>query len=87
MKFQDRLKKRILLDETSDIQVVSQLATVLRYIHNDKILERYIDFTDISAARSSYGLFSHVRNVVSKSNVESWLVAQMYDGDHLLVDT
>jgi hypothetical protein len=68
------------LDETSDIQMVSQLATVLRYIHDGKIQERSVGFTDVSADRSSDSLFNHEQNVVSKFNLDSKLVAQMYDG-------
>jgi hypothetical protein len=34
----------VLLDETSDIQMVLQLATVLRYIHDGKIQEGIADF-------------------------------------------
>jgi hypothetical protein len=42
MKFEDKFKKYItLLDETSHMQVVSQLATVLRYIHDGKIQASY----------------------------------------------
>jgi hypothetical protein len=45
-------------------------ATVLRYIHNDKIQERCVGFTYIIANKSSYGL-SNMQNVVSKSDFES----------------
>jgi hypothetical protein len=59
----DKISKQIqvapyvtaMLDETSDIQVVLQLATVLRYIHDCKIQERFAGFTVISIDRSSYG--------------------------------
>jgi hypothetical protein len=67
-----------MLDETSDIQRVSQLAAELRYIHEGNIQERSIGFTYVSADRSSDGLFSSVQNVVSKFNLESELVAQTY---------
>jgi hypothetical protein len=69
----------VMLDETCDIQTVSQLAIVLRYIHDGKIQARSIGFTDISADRSSDGLFSHEQNVVSEFNLGSKLVAQMYE--------
>jgi hypothetical protein len=49
---------------------------VLRFIHDGKIQERPVGFTDISADRSSDGLFSHG---VSKFNLEFKLVAQTYD--------
>jgi hypothetical protein len=63
----------VVLDETSGIQIVSQLATVLRNIYDDKIQERSVGFTDISADRS---LFSHGQNVVSKFNLRCKHVAQ-----------
>jgi hypothetical protein len=66
----------VVLVETSDIQMFSQLAIVLRYIHYGKIQERFVVFT----GRSSGGLFSCVQNVVSKFNLESKIVAQMCDG-------
>jgi hypothetical protein len=69
-----------MLDKTSDIKMVPQLATVLRYIHYGKIQERFERFTDVSADRSSDGVFSHVLNVVSKFNFGSKPVAQSYDG-------
>jgi hypothetical protein len=70
----------VMLDKTSDIQMVSHLATVLRYIHDGKIQERSGGFTNVSADMSSDGLYSQVQNVVSGFNLESKLVVQMYDG-------
>jgi hypothetical protein len=35
-----------MLNETSDIQMVIQLATGLRYIHDGKIQERFVGITD-----------------------------------------
>lgn len=49
------------LDETSDIQCKSQLFTVLHYIHERKICERFLGFTDVSTDRNSDHLFSPVQ--------------------------
>jgi hypothetical protein len=69
-----------MLHEISDIQMVSHFATVLRYINDGKTQQRFIGYTDISADRSSNDLFSHIQNVVSEINLESKLVAEIYDG-------
>jgi hypothetical protein len=69
-----------MLRETSDIQVISQFATQLRDIYGGNIQERFERFTDVSADRSSDGLFSHVLNDVSKFNLGSKPVVQSYDG-------
>jgi hypothetical protein len=58
----------VMLDETSDIQMVSQL--VLRYIHDGNIYERSVCFTDVSAVYISDGPFCPKQNVVSKLNLE-----------------
>jgi hypothetical protein len=68
-----------MLDKTSDIQMVSQLATVLTYIYDGAIQERSVGFTDVRADRSSDALFSHGQNVLSKLNLESELVARVFD--------
>ena len=70
----------IMLDETSDIQNTSQLSTILRYVHKGKICEHFLGFTDVSADRSSNGLFNHIEKVVEKYNLSKKLVAQTYDG-------
>lgn len=70
----------IMLDETSDVEMVSQLSTVLRYIHEGKIEERFVGFTNISADGRFDGLFNHAQSVISKFNLKSKLVAQSYDG-------
>jgi hypothetical protein len=69
-----------MLVETSDIPMGSQVTTLLRYIHEGKIQERSVGFTDVGGDRSYDDPFSHVQNVVSKFSLESQLVAQMSDG-------
>ena len=70
----------IILDETSDITTKSQLTTVLRYIIEGKICERFIGFTDVSADRTANGLFKHVEQVVNEFGLQQKLVGQTYDG-------
>lgn len=49
----------IMLDETSDILCKSQLSTVLRYVHESKICERLLRFTDVGGDRTSDDIFSY----------------------------
>jgi hypothetical protein len=58
----DKILRQI--QEASYVGCFHKLATVLIYIHDGKILRRSIGFTNVSADRSSDGLFSHVQNVV-----------------------
>lgn len=72
----------IMLDETSDISNKSQLSTVLRYFsqNEQKIVERFLGFDDVSADKTADALFNHVNQVVDKFKMENKLVAQTYDG-------
>lgn len=70
----------IMLDETSDIQSVSQLSTVFRYVNKNQIVERFIGFTDVSAERTASTLFKHVESVVDKYDFEKKIMGQTYDG-------
>lgn len=70
----------IMLDEASDAETFSRLSTVLRYIHEGKIEERFVGFTDVSTKRCCDGLFNHAQSIISKFNLKSKLVAQTYDG-------
>ncbi|XP_071535018.1 zinc finger MYM-type protein 1-like [Panulirus ornatus] len=70
----------IILEETSDVMSKSQISTVLRFVHEGKIQERFIGCTDVSADRTSEGLFSHVVNTVQEFQLGGKLVGQTYDG-------
>ncbi|XP_076330811.1 zinc finger MYM-type protein 1-like [Tachypleus tridentatus] len=70
----------IILDETSDVMSKSQLSTVLRFVCNGKVFERFIGFSDVSADRTADGLFSHVVDIAKEFEIENKLVGQMYDG-------
>jgi hypothetical protein len=80
IKFQDKFSKHLVLDETSDIHMVSLLATVVRdqYIYDGKIQERAIGFTN--SADKFWWYFQSCTECSSKGNLEPKLVAQMYDG-------
>jgi len=72
----------IMLDETTDISNKSQLSTILRYFsqNENKIVERFLGFDDMSADKTAASLFNHVNQVVRKFKIENKLVAQTYDG-------
>jgi hypothetical protein len=50
----------VALNETSVNHIDSQIDTVLRYIHDVKIQERSVCFTDVSAVTCADGIYSHV---------------------------
>ncbi|XP_076308512.1 zinc finger MYM-type protein 1-like [Tachypleus tridentatus] len=70
----------IILDETSDVISKSQLSTVLRFVCNGKVFERFIGFSDVSVDRTADGLFSHVVDIAKEFEIENKLVGQTYDG-------
>lgn len=70
----------IILDETSDVMKNSQLSTVLRYVYEGEVHERFIGFTDVSSDRTAAGLFCHVVNIVEEFQIQEKLVGQTYDG-------
>lgn len=70
----------IMLDETTDIAKLSQLSTVIRYVKDGAIHERFIGFTDVSSDRTAIALSEHVFQILSHFNCEQKLVAQGYDG-------
>ena len=70
----------IILDETSDVNTKSQLSTVIRYVHQGKVYDRFLGFTDVSADRTAAGLMGHVEKVVETYHLQDKLVGQTYDG-------
>ena len=70
----------IILDETSDIMLKSQLSTVLRYVYDGQVHERFIGFSDVSNDRTADGLFRHVVQIVEDFQIKDKLVGQTYDG-------
>lgn len=70
----------IMLDETSDIQMKSQLSVVFRYYFNKKIHETFVGFIDVSSGRTAEDLFQLVTALLEKYDIKDKLVAQTYDG-------
>jgi hypothetical protein len=70
----------ILLDESCDITCKSQLSTVLRYVLDGVVYERFVGLTDVSQDRTSEGLFKHVVSTVQEYKLKDKLVGQTYDG-------
>jgi hypothetical protein len=64
--------KLLMLSET-------QLSTVLHFVQEGKIHERFIGFTDVSADRTSDVMFSHVVNIVQVFHIVDILVGQTYN--------
>ena len=73
----------IILDETSDVNTISQLSTVIRYVHKGKVLDRFLGFTDVSADGTAAGLLRHVESIVETYHLQDKLVGQTYDGASL----
>lgn len=71
----------IMLDETVDISKKSQLSTTVRYISDEhQAVERFIDFSDVSNARTAVALYNHITKFISEYECGWKLIAQTYDG-------
>jgi hypothetical protein len=53
----------VMQGETSDIQCKSQIYTVLRYLSDSNICERFLEFTDISFDGTCGGLYKRVQQL------------------------
>jgi len=70
----------IIMDETTDIMSKSQLSTILRYVTNEGVEERFLGFVDVSHDRSAKCLTEHVFRLLNEYQCTDKLVAQTYDG-------
>lgn len=71
----------IITDKTTDITKKSLLTTVFRYVNDEGIQERFIEFSDVSRDRSAELLEDHFFfNIPKYISDENKLVAQIYDG-------
>ncbi|KAE9522955.1 hypothetical protein AGLY_016586 [Aphis glycines] len=68
------------MDETTDIMSKSQLSTILRYVTNEGVEERFLGFVDVSHDRSAKCLAEHVFRLLNEYKCIDKLVAQTYDG-------
>ena len=63
-----------------DVMLKSQLSTVLCYVYDGQVHERFIGFSDVSNDRTADGLFRHVVKIVEEFQIKDKLVGQTYDG-------
>ena len=61
----------IILHETSDVAAKSQMSTVLRFVRNGSVFERFMGFSDVSGDRTAEGLLKHVVNILAEHKIES----------------
>lgn len=66
-------------DETTDISCKSQLVVILRYIINNKPVERFLGFFDVNDL-SARGLAEVIRSAIEIYTLKDKLIAQTYDG-------
>lgn len=59
------------VDETTDISCQSQLTVIFRYVHEDKVVERFMDFFDVSSERIADGLFKLLVHKYKKFSIGS----------------
>lgn len=69
----------LIMDETTDMSK-SQLSTILRYMTNEGVEERFLGYVDISHDRSAHCLAEHVFRLLHEYKCKDKLVAQTYDG-------
>ena len=73
----------IIMDETTDVVSKSQLSTVLRYVNDIEVFERFLGFT-VSEDRSAKALFEHAFNFILNYECGEKLMAQTYDGEAVM---
>ncbi len=66
-------------DETTDITCVSQFVILLRYVKNNRPVERFSAFVKVND-RTSNGLFLVLKEHLKMYKIEEKLVSQAYDG-------
>ncbi|XP_063675854.1 zinc finger MYM-type protein 1-like [Bolinopsis microptera] len=70
----------VIADETTDVSTTNQLTTILRYVHNGQLKERFLGFDNVSEVSGAEGLAGFILNILKEFDPESKLVAQTYDG-------
>lgn len=68
------------VDETTDINVKSQLSVIFRYVVGSKICERFMGFFDVSNGRNAEALCSFLEKEMDKFDFKNKLIGQTYDG-------
>lgn len=71
----------ILIDESTDVSLHSQMSTMLRYVSKTgNIEERFLFFTNVSNDRTASAISKHVIDLIKSLHCEMKLIAQSYDG-------
>ncbi|KAL4121279.1 hypothetical protein QTP88_013824 [Uroleucon formosanum] len=67
-------------DETTDVSCRSQMSIIFRYVIEEKIVERFIGFFDVSSDKTGSGLADVILSVIKKWDLGNKIIAQTYDG-------
>ena len=68
-------------DETTDCAQHAQLSIIVRYVHDNKLCERFLGFYDVSESKSAETLSQKIIQALDQFNdIKQKLVCQTYDG-------
>ena len=71
----------VLVDGTSDVSTKEQVSMITRLDKGSEIVERQMEFVDVSTNRNSAAITQVVKNKLGQySNIKDKLIMQMYDG-------
>lgn len=74
-------------DETTDVSCRSQMSIIFRYVIEEKIVERFIGFFDVSSDKTGSGLADVILSVIKKWDLGNKIIAQTYDGASVMSGT
>lgn len=69
-----------------DVTPKPQLSTTFRFVDIGKVHERFVGFVDVTADRTSDGLFRHVVKVEEDVYIKDTMAGQTYDGTRVVSD-
>ncbi|KAL4142958.1 hypothetical protein QTP88_005346 [Uroleucon formosanum] len=67
-------------DETTDVSCRSQMSIIFRYVVEQKIVERFIGFFDVSKNKTASGLADIILSEINKWKIGNKIICQTYDG-------
>ncbi|KAL4091710.1 hypothetical protein QTP88_026361 [Uroleucon formosanum] len=74
-------------DETTDVSCQSQMSIIFRYVIEEKIVEQFIGFFDVSSDKMGSGLADIILSVIKKWDLGNKIIAQTYDGASVISGT
>ncbi len=74
----------LILDETTDLSLASQMAVILRYCSNGVIKERFLFFLNVSHDKTAKGLFDAIFSFIENYGLKNKLIGQCYDGARVM---